>query len=66
MARCTAGKRACPPEDCGGVWGYADFVEAIADPEHKQHEELLEWVGGGFDPEAFDQAQANKALRRLR
>jgi hypothetical protein len=64
--RCTAGKRACPPEDCGGVWGYADFVEAIADPEHEQHEELLEWVGGEFDPEAFDLAQANKALRRLR
>lgn len=64
--RCTAGKRACPPEDCGGVWGYADFVEAIADPEHEQHEELLEWVGGEFDPEAFDMAETNAALRRLR
>jgi hypothetical protein len=64
--RCTAGKRACPPEDCGGVWGYAEFVEAIADPEHEQHEELLAWVGGEFDPEQFDVGEANAALRPLR
>lgn len=64
--RCTAGKRACPPEDCGGVWGYADFLEAIADPEHPEHEELLEWVGGEFDPEQFEIAEANAALGSLR
>ncbi len=63
--RCTAGKRACPPEDCGGVWGYADFLEAIADPEHERHEELLEWVGSEFDPEQFDVAEANAALRLM-
>src|SRR5205085_1614856 len=50
--RCLEGERACPPEDCGGVWGYADFVQAIQNPDHEQHEELLEWVGGRFDPEA--------------
>jgi hypothetical protein len=64
--RCTAGKRACPPEDCGGVWGYADFLEAIGYPEQEQHNELLEWVGGEFDPEQFEIAEANAALRRLR
>jgi len=50
---CTAGKRACPPEDCGGVWGYEEFLEAIRDPQHEQHEEMLEWIGGKFDPEHF-------------
>lgn len=59
---CVAGKRACPPEDCGGVWGYAELLEAIADPEHDQHEELLEWVGGEFDPEAFEVEELNRGL----
>ena len=51
---CTGGARECPPEDCGGIWGYADFLEAIMDPQHSSHKEMLEWVGGHFDPEAFD------------
>jgi len=59
LPRCTAGKRACPPEDCGGVWGYAGFLEAISDPKHPEHEEMLEWVGGEFDPEHFDIAEVN-------
>ena len=42
---CLTGKRACPPEDCGGVWGYVSFLEAIHDPEHPEHEEMLEWIG---------------------
>jgi hypothetical protein len=52
--RCIDGKRACPPEDCGGVWGYEEFIKAIRDPKHKEHEEMLEWIGGKFDPEHFD------------
>jgi hypothetical protein len=60
--RCVDGKRACPPEDCGGPWGYADFVEAIQDPKHERHEELLDWIGGEFDPEAFDLEAVNEAL----
>ncbi len=59
---CIAGKRACPPEDCGGPWGYFEFVEAVFNPEHEQHKELLEWVGGEFDPEAFDLAEINARL----
>jgi hypothetical protein len=64
--RCLAGKRACPPEDCGGVWGYAEFLEAISDPEHPEHEDMLEWIGGEFDPEAFDLEEVNAALRGVR
>jgi hypothetical protein len=60
--RCVAGKRACPPDDCGGPWGYADFLEAIQDPKHPEHEELLEWAGGEFDPEHFDIEAVNEEL----
>src|SRR5438876_1436574 len=51
--RCVAGARACPPEDVGGTPGYEDFLTAVADAEHEQHEDMLRWVGGSFDPEAF-------------
>jgi hypothetical protein len=63
---CVKGKRACPPEDCGGVWGYDSLLEAIQDAEHPEHDFLLEWVGGAFDPEAFDLDAINHELRRLR
>jgi hypothetical protein len=59
---CLAGARACPPEDCGGVWGYADLLEAISDPEHPEHENLLEWLGDDFDPEQFDLRKINRWL----
>ncbi|MGB2728747.1 MAG: plasmid pRiA4b ORF-3 family protein [Halobacteriota archaeon] len=51
---CIKGKRACPPEDCGGIWGYAELLEIIRNPEHEEYEEMLEWLGGEFDPEHFD------------
>jgi hypothetical protein len=60
--RCIGGKRACPPEDCGGVWGYVNLLEAIADPEHEQHREMLEWIGNEFDPEAFDMEAISQLL----
>jgi len=63
---CLTGKRACPPEDCGGIWGYAGFLEAIQDPRHPEHEDMLEWVGGEFDPEAFDLDEVNTALQSLK
>lgn len=52
--RCVAGARACPPEDCGGVHGFADFLDAIADPKHPEHKQLVQWSGGSYDPGAFD------------
>jgi hypothetical protein len=51
---CLAGRRRCPPEDCGGPSGYDHLLEVLADPEHEQHAELLEWVGGRYDAEAFE------------
>ena len=50
---CLAGERHAPPEDCGGIPGFYNLLEAMGDPEHEQHEELLDWLGDGFDPEAF-------------
>ena len=46
----------CPPEDCGGPWGYTEFLEAIKDPKHERHAELMEWIGDDFDPNT-DQAE---------
>jgi hypothetical protein len=60
--RCTAGKRACPPDDCGGAWGYGDFLAAISDPKHAEHNDMLEWIGGEFDPEEFDVEAVNQRL----
>jgi hypothetical protein len=59
---CVTGKRHCPPEDCGGVWGFADFVEAMADPKHPEHDNLKEWYGEDFDPVAFDLDEVNRML----
>ena len=63
--RCSAGSRCCPPEDCGGPFGYAEFLAAIADRSHERHVELCRWFGGRFDPAAFEVDEANAALRRL-
>ena len=51
--RCVAGARACPPEDVGGPPGYEDFIAAVTDRDHEQHDDMLQWVGGSFDPETF-------------
>ncbi len=63
--RCTEGARACPPEDCGGPWGYAELLEALADPQHERHEEFMVWCGR-LKPEAFDPAKATRQMRKQR
>ena len=60
---CLAGARACPPEDCGGPYGYANFLNAVSDPKHAEHESSLERMGGSFDPEEFNIEQVNKFLK---
>ena len=64
-AFCLAGARACPPEDCGGLWGYEELLKVIRDPEDEEHESMMEWLGGSFDPDAFDRDKANQYLRKL-
>ena len=59
---CLTGKGACPPEDCGGIWGYEDMLKAIRDPQHPEHKEMVGWVGSEFDPDAFDLTMVNKVL----
>lgn len=63
---CVGGERACPPEDVGGCSGYTDFVRIMGAPSDSEHEELLEWYGGLFDPDAFDVAQADRMLSRIK
>ncbi len=60
------GKKACPPEDCGGIWGYEELLKALQDPEDEEHEAMLDWVGGEFDPDEFDLEIINIRLRRLK
>ncbi|MEM7530194.1 MAG: plasmid pRiA4b ORF-3 family protein [Pseudomonadota bacterium] len=55
----------CPPEDVGGSTGYAELLEAIADPHHEEHESMLHWAGGTFDPEAAPVEEIDAALERL-
>lgn len=51
---CINGTRACPPEDCGGPWGYSDLLEALADENHEEHENMKNWLSKKFDPELFN------------
>lgn len=60
--RCLTGKRACPPEDCGGIWGYEGFLEALQHPESPDYAEMVEWIGQDFDPEAFSAEEVNEAF----
>jgi hypothetical protein len=62
---CTGGERACPREDCGGPPGYQRLLEALADPMHEEHAEQKHWASRQYDPEKFDLAAANRALRKL-
>jgi len=64
-AICTDGQLACPPEDCGGITGFYDLLDALRDPNHKQHKELKDWVGGDYDPKAFSIEGVNRILTRL-
>lgn len=63
--RCLGGKRKCPPEDVGGPWGYQNFLKAIRDKTHPEHEDFLDWIGDDFDPEQFDLEAVNAELQQM-
>jgi hypothetical protein len=63
-AICLAGKNACPPEDCGGIWGYYRLLDIISDPKHPEHAEMREWLGDGEVP-LFNRDAVNARLKRL-
>lgn len=62
LTRCLGGRRACPPEDCGGIPGYQRLLEAVGDPDHPEHGALSQWLGDGFDPDRFDVSIVNYEL----
>jgi hypothetical protein len=63
---CLAGKRACPPEDCGGIGGYEHLLDVLGNPDDEEHADMQDWLGGELDPEAFDLKEVNDALRGIR
>ncbi|WP_416204370.1 plasmid pRiA4b ORF-3 family protein [Xanthomonas euvesicatoria] len=60
--RVIAGKYACPPEDCGGPWGYGDMLRVLAGHRNARRRELVEWLGGPFNPKTFDMDEARERL----
>ncbi len=62
---CIKGKRAAPPEDCGGIWGYADKLAILADENHPEYQDILAWMGEDFDPDAFDIKPVNEQLKNI-
>ncbi len=62
---CLEGRRACPPEDCGGPYGYAALVIALSNPKHPEYKERLERLGSHWEPDAFDIDAVNRQLRPL-
>lgn len=65
-AICLDGRMSGPPEDCGGLWGYYDLLDALKDSTHERHEELVEWAGPYLDAEAFDLESVNRRLAGMR
>jgi hypothetical protein len=66
IAVCLDGARACPPEDCGGVWGYENLLKILKNRKHPEHKTMKEWLGRPLDPEAFDLAKTNHWLGKLK
>ena len=66
LPACISGRRRCPPEDCGGVWGYYEMLEVLEDPNARNHEHMKEWIGEHFDPEVFSARAVDEVLGKER
>jgi hypothetical protein len=62
---CIEGQYANPPEDSGGIYGYYENLEVLKDPMHEEYEDILEWMGGDFDPDEFNIEEVNKTLKKM-
>ncbi|MGB4204426.1 MAG: plasmid pRiA4b ORF-3 family protein [Bacteroidales bacterium] len=61
---CVGGKMNCPPEDCGGIWGYFDLLDILKNPDDEEYENYIEWLGEEFDPEYFNKDEINELLNK--
>jgi len=64
-AICVGGKRTAPPEDCGGPWGYQEFVDIVQNPNHPEYKEMIEWIGGEFDPLEVTEIDTKMSPRKI-
>jgi len=62
---CIKGKLNCPPENCGGLYGYYNFLEIIANKKHPEYRNMVEWMGGRFDPTEFEVEDVNVDLEDI-
>ncbi len=62
LPKCLKGKRACPPEDCGGIWGYEQLLDNLNNPNTSEYKDAIEWLGHKIDPEEFDIEEINQLL----
>lgn len=65
LPMCVAGENATPPDDCGGIYGYYDFVAAVSDPAHPEHADMSQWIGRPWDTAAFDLDAVNYRLKNF-
>ena len=65
LPACISGRRRCPPEDCGGVWGYEEMLKSLANPKAEDHEHVKEWIGEDFDPEVFSARTVDRELGEM-
>ena len=66
LPACIGGRRRCPPEDCGGVWGYYEMLDSLKNPNARDHEHMKKWVGGHFDPEVFSPQAVDMTLGKMK